>query len=183
MRALLLLPVALAAIGAAGCGSASADPEQTAFQPPRRDLTLRQTESSAVEVASPVELARAPAQARAVRQVHHSRKAAPASRRPVPPVAAPAPAPVAAPVVPAAPVAAPARTEAPDPHALAPGQTVSIVPASTASTDAPSGGDWTDQLPAHGGRGTTIRGGGGNCGGRGHGGGRPDGGGGFRGLR
>jgi hypothetical protein len=182
MRALLLLPVALTAIGAAGCGSASADPEQTAFQPPRRDLTLRQTESPAVEIASPVELARAPAQARTARQVRHSRKAAPASRRPAPPVAAPASAPVAAPAAPVAPVAAPAETEAPDPHALAPGQTVTIVPASTASTGAPSGGDWTDQLPAHGGRGTTIRGGGGDCGGRGHG-GRPAGAGGFRGLR
>jgi hypothetical protein len=180
MRALLLLPAALAAIGAAGCGSASADPEQTAFQPPRRDLTLRQAESPAVEVASPVELARAPAQARTPRQVRHSRKAAPASRRPAPPVAAPAAAPV---VAPAAPVAAPAETVAPDPHALAPGQTVTVIPASTASADAPSAGDWTDQLPAHGGRGTTIRGGGGDCGGRGHGGGRPDGGGGFRGLR
>jgi hypothetical protein len=182
MRALLLLPVALAAVGAAGCGSASADPEQTAFQAPRRDLTLRQTASPAAEVASPVELARAPAHARTARQVRHSSKAASASRRPAPPVAAPAPTPVAAPISPAAPVAAPAKTEAPDPHALAPGQTVTIVPASTASTDAPSGGDWTDQLPAQGGRGTTIRGGGGDCGGRGHG-GRPNGGGGFRGLQ
>jgi hypothetical protein len=176
MRALFLL---LAAIAAAGCGSASADPEQTAFQPPRRDLTLRQTESPAVEVASPVELVRAPAQVRTAPQVRPKAKAAPTGRRAAAPVAVVVPAPAAAP---AAPVAAPAETEAPDPHALAPGQTVTIVPASTVSTGAPSGGDWTDQLPAHGGRGTTIRGGGGDCGGRGHG-GRPDGGGGFRGLR
>jgi hypothetical protein len=182
MRALLLLPVALAAIAAAGCGSASADPEQTAFQPPRRDLTLRQAESPAVEVASPVELVRAPAQVRTARQVRPKARAAPTGRRAAAPVVAVVPAPAAVPVAPSAPVAAPAETEAPDPHALAPGQTVTIVPASTASTGAPSGGDWTDQLPAHGGRGTTIRGGGGDCGGRGHG-GRPDGGGGFRGLR
>ena len=180
MRALLLLPVALAAIAASGCRSASADPEQTAFQSPRRDLTLRQTESRAMEVASPVELARAPAQARAARQVRHTTKAARASRRTAPPVSEPLPTPAP---TPAAPVAAPAETEAPDPHALAPGQTVTIVPTSTASsTDAPSGGDWTDRLPERG-RGTTIRGGGGDCGGRGHGGGRPGGGGGFRGLR
>jgi hypothetical protein len=181
MRALLLLPVALAAIGAAGCGSASADPEQTAFQPPRRDLTLRQAESPVVEVASPVELARAPAQARAALEVRHTVRAARADRRASPPIATPVPAP--APVAAVAPVGPPTETEAPDPHALAPGQTVTVVPASTASIDAPSSGDWTDQLPASGGRGKTIRGGGGNCGGRGHGGGRPDGGGGFRGLR
>jgi hypothetical protein len=79
--------------------------------------------------------------------------------------------------------ATPAVYEAPDPNALAPGQTVTVLPASSGSSSSPSG---TDQgLPdAQRGdsRGVTIRGGrGGSCGGRGgHGGGAGPG---FRGLR
>jgi hypothetical protein len=173
MRAPLLLLLALvAALGAAGCGTGSGDPEQTALQPARRDLTLRDGAPAAVEVASPVELARAPAEPRAPRHVSHARRRA-AVR--VAPAKALASAPVAPPP---APVAAPAEAEAADPHALAPGQTVTVLTASTASpAGEPSRADWTDQLPATRGRGVMIGGG--------HGGGCRGGpsGGGFRGLR
>ena len=180
MRSALLLPLALAtAVGVAACGTASADNEQTAYQAPRRDLTLPASEPAEVEVASPVELARAPVQAQ---KAHSARRV---TKRPVP---KPTPArldtvetraPAALSVSMAA--APAAEAEAADPHALAPGQTVTVLTASTASAnDGPSHGDWTDQLPADRGRGTTIRGGGGR--GCGHG-GRPVGGGGFRGLR
>ena len=126
-----------------------------------------------------MELARAPAQASATRNV---RKRVAAPRAPAKPAVAATPVAAPPPVSPAPVPAAPAEAEAPDPHALAPGQTVTVLTASTASAgDGPSGGDWTDQLPADRGRGTTIRGGrGGDCGPRGHG-GRPNSGGGFRG--
>jgi hypothetical protein len=186
MRPMQLLPLALAAaVGAAGCGTASRDPEQTGFQAPRRDLTLREAAPARLTVASPVELARAPSQPRAAPQVEMSR--APAHSRAVrqgrrarnPAAVSPARAPAA--VEATTTVVAPAAADAPDPHALAPGQTVTVLTASTASAgDAPAAGDWTDQLPAGRGHGTTIRGGGGR--GCGHG-GRPMGGGGFRGLR
>ena len=40
MRTLLLLPFTLAAVAVTGCGTGSDGTEQTAFQVPRRDLTL-----------------------------------------------------------------------------------------------------------------------------------------------
>lgn len=184
MRTLLLLPFALAACAVTGCGNGSDGTEQTAFQVPRRDLTLQETQAPKVEVASPVELARAPVQRRAAYRPQRARMAA---RTPRPAAVQPAP---------AAPAPAPARArtdsmslassvEPPDPHALAPGQSVTIIPASSGppSEGSSSAPDWTDQRPGDGGHGPTIRGGGhgGRCGGRGTG-GHP-GGGGFRGLR
>ena len=79
--------------------------------------------------------------------------------------------------------ASPASYEAPDPYALAPGQTVTVLPASTGAGGAPSA---TDDGPADAqrgdSRGVTTRGGGhgGSCGGHG---GHPGGAPGFRGLR
>ncbi len=189
MRTVFLFPLALAAaVAAAGCGSAPHDTEQAAARVPERDLTLRQAESSELEVVSPVELGREPVQQATAEPRRHVRAAAPravaVSARPVK-ASAPAPAPV--PTASSSPtaVAAAVEAEAPDPHALAPGQTVTVLTASGGPTsDEPtSSGDWTDQLPANGGGGTTIHGGhGGDCGPRGHG-GLPAGGGGFRGLR
>jgi hypothetical protein len=176
MRVLLPLSIALLA---AGCRGASPDSEGAAYQVPNRDLTLRPpTESASPEVASPVELVRAPAQRRAERHTRQPRQAVTVLHAMTVSTVERAPA-----AAPSLPPAVSAETEAPDPHALAPGQTVTVLPSSTASADTPaSSGDWTDALPADG-RGTTIRGGGGgDCGGRGHG-GRPGGGGGFRGLR
>ena len=192
MRRVSLLPFALAAtVAAGGCGPASDGAEQTASRPPRRDLTLSQAEAPEVEVASPVELARAPVQRRAAPRPERARRPARVPR----PVAAEPESASAASVPTTVPVPAPAQaepvhlaartdSEAPDPHALAPGQTVTAIPVSNGPSsagpmDAPTG---TDQLRGdddgiHGG----VRGGG--CKPRGTG-RRPGGtrGGGFRGL-
>ena len=188
MRAVTFLSLTLvAALAAAACRPAPDDAEQTAFRPPARDLTLRETQSTQMEVASPVELARSPAERRVTHHVRHARKAAPARQRQAMASVSGATAPVpAAEAVVAMPVSL-AATESgpPDPHALAPGQTVTVLTSGgDAANEAPARGtgDWTDQLPGDRGRGTTIRGGrGGNCGPNGHGG--RSGGGGFRGLR
>jgi hypothetical protein len=185
MRTVLILPLALAAaVAAGGCGTASDGTEQTAFRVPQRDLTLQPAGAPDVEVASPVELARRPVQPSSA--IHHPQHA----RRPVRAPRRKAAEPAAAP---AAPPPASARTlvdplslatgkapEAADPHALAPGRTVTVIPASSGPSSAPSAPEWTDQRPGEPDRGTTIHGGG-DGGGCGHGGtrGHP-GGGGFR---
>jgi hypothetical protein len=182
MRSLFLVPLAAAALGAASCGSPS--PAVEAGQVPQRDLTLQRDDAPKVEVTSPVELARAlPAEHRTATRARKARRPAgttvPVSRAGAPAVAdVPAPSPAA--VAGAAP-ASPASYEPPDPQALAPGQTVTVLPASAGSGAAPATTD--DPLPdAQRGdsRGVTIRGGhGGSCGGRGGHGGSP----GLRGLR
>ena len=186
MRAVTFLSLTFAmAVSAGACRAPADDADQIASRAPTRDLTLHETQPAPIEVASPVELARAPVQRRVTHQVRRTRQAAPVPRRQ-------AMAAMTGPAVPvpAAAVAAPtslATTESKplDPHALAPGQTVTVLTSSGGSAnEAPSsgGGDWTDQIPGDRGRGTTIRGGrGGDCGPRGHGG--RSGGGGFRGLR
>ena len=63
MRIVMLLPLALAAVAAGGCRTASEGTEQAALGVPQRDLTLQQTAAPEVEIASPVELARAPQRA------------------------------------------------------------------------------------------------------------------------
>ena len=186
MRILFLVPVAIAAVGAAACHSPSRDPEATAFQVPQRDLTLQQADAPRVDVASPVELDRAvPAERHTGMRPQKARQAA---RRTAPSSLAEPPtadASVSTPALGAAAVpASPASYEPPDPYALAPGQTVTVLPASSGSAPARSS---TDNAPPDAqrgpSRGVTIRGGGdgGSCGGRG---GHPHGGGpGFRGLR
>lgn len=182
MRSLFLVPLAAAALGAAGCGSPP--PAVEAGQVPRRDLTLQPDDAPRVEVASPVELARAlPAEHRTGTRARKVRRAA-RTTAPASPASAPAAADVPS-LTPAAVAAAapasPASYEPPDPQALAPGQTVTVLPASTGASGAPASTD--DPLPdAQRGdsRGVTIRRGhGGSCGGRGGHGGSP----GLRGLR
>ena len=178
MRSVQLLPLALAAATAAACATASKKPEQTAFQVPRRDLTLQQVGASGAGVASSVELARAPLQRASHLRARHPRRAA-GPKQPSKTELAPA----AAPAAPtprlairndsAAGAAASGRT---DPHALAPGQTVTVLPVSSGPLSDPSasGPEWTDERA-----GGTIR-----IGGPGRGcdprGGGPDG---FRGFR
>ena len=181
MRTRLLLPLTLTlTAAAAGCRTASDGTEQVAFQVPQRDLTLQQAEAPQVEVASPVELARAPVQQTRTPRQHRASKPEPA---PLPAAesnddattATPAPATVAAP----ASIAAAEPAAAPDPYALPPGKTVTVIPASSGPSSDPG---WTDQGPPDERRGTTIYTGGrgGDCGGRHPGRGqRPDG---FRGL-
>jgi hypothetical protein len=133
MRNLMLLPLALAAVTAAGCRTASEGTEQAALDVPQRDLTLQQADAPEVEIASPVELGRRPTERPRSRSAPRSPGPAP-----VPPPeaaesgAAPAaPAPVAAPAE-ATPVALAAMdAEPPDPHALPPGRSVTVIPASS----------------------------------------------------
>jgi len=188
LRIALLLPLALAAAAAGGCGTGSEGTEQVALRVPQRDLTLREAAAPEVEVASPVELARAPVERRATHGPQRARRPVGVAR---PEATGDAAAPVAPPPAPAQPDADPislatsAESEPPDPHALAPGQTVTLIPAgSRPASDGPAGApDWTDPRSEDGGRGTTIHvgGRGGSCGGRGTG--RHPGGGGVRGLR
>ena len=185
MRSLLLISLAIAAVGAAGCRAPAPDPGTATFRVPERDLTLQQAAAPRVEVASPVELARPVPVARPT--VAHARQARRAAR--VAAAAAPAPSPVIEDVVVTPPnteAAVPASVasyEPPDPHALAPGQTVTVLPASSGAGATPSStSDWPADAPRDEPRGVTSRGGGhgGSCGGRG---GHPGGGPGFRGLR
>jgi hypothetical protein len=169
MRTAALLPLAIAAVAA--CGSGPNDSAEISARVPERDLTLQGAGASELEVASAIELARAPAEPAQTRRATSQHKRAPrivtvASRL----VEKAAPTPAATPAPASSP--ADANAEASDPHALAPGQTVTVLPASGGSSaPEPSGrGNWTDDLPASG-RGTAIHGGhGGNCGGRGGGG-------------
>jgi hypothetical protein len=176
MRIVLLLPLALA-VAAGGCRTASQGTEQAAFRVPERDLTLRESGAPDVQVASPAELASTPTQRATMHQPRRARRPAPAPRS-----AAPAPALVPTPAEPV-PLATSAAPEAPDPHALAPGQSVTIIPASSSgpSTDP----DWTDQRPSGPTRGITVGSGGhgGGCHPRGGGMGPSARGGAFRDLR
>ena len=91
MRTILLLPLALAAAAAAGCHATPDGTEQTAFSVPARDLTLQQTETPQVEVASPVELGRPVAERSATHRAPRSTRSRPAPRlEAAPPSAAPA---------------------------------------------------------------------------------------------
>ena len=163
MRIVMLLPLALAALAAGGCRTASEGTEQAALDVPQRDLTLQQTPAPEVEIASPVELARVPAERPTTHRPRRALRPAPARH---PEVSAPE-------VAPATITAAPALTQPPatalassapeeaDPHALAPGQSVTILPASSGPT---TPADWTDELPP--GRERGIQMGGGGHGGR-----------------
>jgi hypothetical protein len=173
MRTARLLPLALAAVAAGGCGTGSAVTEEAALRVPSRDLTLQETAAPAVEVASPVELARTPPARPTDHRPRRARRTDPEPRpEPVEPAAATAiPTPDALPhtVQPAAVASAtPEPVEPVDPHALAPGATVTIIPASSGPSADPG---WTDQRRPDRGRGITLNPGG-------HGGGcRPRGGG------
>ena len=160
MRTVLFLPLALVAAAATACADASHQTPQTPGRAPSRDLTLERAELPAAAVASPVELMRVPVRARATHRPQRTRRpsARPPSSRPESraPTSAGAPAPVA-PVA----ISAAEDVEAADPHALAPGRTITAIPASSgpasapARTDEPSaddGGDTAIHAGRHGGR-------------------------------
>jgi hypothetical protein len=193
MRTLVLVSLTLAAaVAAGGCRPSSNDADQSAFQVPKRDLTLQQADAPPVEVASPVELARAvPPEAHGAPRQRAGRRPTPArhSASPAPRDTASRPATTDTPdaQAPSAIAPLPVRQAAytpSDPYALAPGQTVTVLPASGGSPSEPGPTDAGPPDARHGDfGGTTIRGGGhgGRCGGRGHpgSGGAP----GLRGLR
>jgi hypothetical protein len=168
MRTLLLLPLAVAVALAGGCRAASDGTDETASRAPQRDLTLGQADAAPVLVASPVELAREPVQRRASPAPQPDRRAVAARSEVARETSPAAPAPAADSLVPKATATADDASAEPDPYALAPGQTVTVIPASSGPSSEPT---WTDQGPPDERRGTTIhRGGrGGDCGGRGPG--------------
>ena len=155
MRIVMLLPLALAALAAGGCRTASEGTEQAALGVPQRDLTLQQTPAPEVEIASPVELARNPTERPTTQRPRRAHRPAPARH---PEANAPEDAPATlSPAQPAATARAASAPEAADPHALAPGQSVTIIPASSGPTTPE---DWTDERPSGRERGVEVGGGG-----------------------
>lgn len=159
---IVLLP--LAAVVAVSVGCSSEGSEKAAPQLPKRDLTLV-TQTSALDIASPVELGKIrplPNAQQAPRVIHRTR---PAHTKAVKPKAALAVAPAPPPVV------QPADTATRQPIAdvvydreLPPGKTVTVIPASTGPSATPD--DIPGGLPALGTGGSGL-GGGSGMGGRG----------------
>jgi hypothetical protein len=160
MRTVAMLPLALAAVVLAGCAAESPSNQETASAGtdetvlPDRDLTLQSPAAPVVAVASPVELSRPVPRVMPTRHIVSRRpvnaaaKPAPAAApvrhvAPAPAVEAPVPAP--AEVVPVEDVAVGAGRE------LAPGTTVTVVPASSGPSYAPEAEDsWLPEGPARG---------------------------------
>jgi hypothetical protein len=169
MRALSLIPFAVA-VAVAGCGSESAEGGR-ASGVPQRDLTLQQAPAPDMAVASALEAPR-PRPERPM--IHRPRRSpdqalAPA-RDPGSPEAAPNAEPVAVPTVAPAPAQAaapPIVDEAVDPHALAPGKAVTIVPVSSGPST--GSGHAADEMPSRAGRAIIMMGGGHGDTCRGHG--------------
>ena len=159
MRIVMLLPLALAAVAAGACRTASEGTEQAALGVPQRDLTLQQTPAPEVEIASPVELARGPAERPTTERPRRAHRPA-AARQPEASAPEVAPATLTLTPSPAQPVATALAASAPeeaDPHALAPGQSVTIIPASSGPT---TPADWTDERPSSRERGVEVGAGG-----------------------
>jgi hypothetical protein len=163
MRSTTLLPLALLlAVGACSQG-----PEESgrASTVPTRDLTLERSPAPPAEVASPLELAYPRPEQPRVHRPRRERRAAPAPSPHVPPpdaapVAHPAPVPAIAPATPAV-YRSSTRAAAADPRALAPGQTVTVIPASSGPS---VGSDPVEAAPSRAGRAILIgRGHGGTC--------------------
>jgi len=164
MRAASILPLAFTAAVLAGCAAESPQTakQQTAsrgveeFALPDRDLTLQRPAAPAVEVASPVELSRAAPDPEPTRRARVSPKPAPAPAPDPVPEAAPA----AQAAVPDSTVAVAEVLAEPAPvedvgvgRELAPGKTVTIIPASSGPTFTAEDPSWA---PAEGRRGTII---------------------------
>ena len=176
MRAASIFPLAFTAAALLGCAAESSHTsnQETAFRgaeganSPDRDLTLRTTALPAVEVASPVELARAAPDPKPARRARISSKPAPApAPDPVPEAAPAAQAAVPVPAVAVAEVLAePAAVEDVTVgvgRELAPGKTVTVIPVSSGPSAAPKEPSWA---PSARGRTMIIEGGGGGRGGK-----------------
>ena len=168
MRALSLVPLAIVIV-VAGCGSEPAASGH-ASGVPQRDLTLQQAPAPDMAVASALEAPRprperpmihrprrSPDQALAPAR-KSATEAAPTTEAVAVPTVAPAPAQAAAP---------PLVDEAVDPHALAPGKTITIVPVSSGPST--GSGRVDDDMPSRAGRAIIMMGGGHGDTCRGHG--------------
>jgi hypothetical protein len=160
MRPVVVFPFALAAVALAGCRSVPEGTEQAALRVPERDLTLQQLPAAEKAVISPVELPRTPPESKA----HRPRRVP----RPEPVTVPDGPPREAAPSAEAAAPVAEAAVEEPriadppaDPRELAPGQTVTVIPASSGPSVA---ADRTDDTPSAAGRAIMVgRSHGGTC--------------------
>jgi hypothetical protein len=160
MRAQSLIPLAFAVV-VAGCGSEPQDAGRGSGVP-KRDLTLQQAPAPDMAVASRLEVPRPRPERPTVHTPRHSPEAALApSRNPAPPDASSNADAVAVPTVapaPASSAAPPIADEAADPHALAPGKTVTIVPVSSGPST--GSGREEDEMPSRAGRAIIMMGGG-----------------------
>jgi hypothetical protein len=162
MRIEFLLPLA-AVVAASGCGSERT--KQPAPSVPERDLTLQISRSPQVEIASPVELQRIPAEPRTNHAFRRTRRPVPGFQPTIVPAdlkstTATALQPAAEPVA--------VVSESANPHELPPGKTITIIPASSGPSTA---SDPADDAPESRTRmGGAVGGGhGGTCRGRGRG--------------
>ena len=175
MRTASLIPLAFAMAVLAGCADEVSDSShresaaRTAASL-ERDLTLSAPRIAATEVASPVELARAKPEPARAPQPRPRPKPAPApAAAPEPEVTAAAPEPVVTPTVSEA-LAEPVPLDdaASGGRELAPGRTVTIIPATSGpSVEADEGDSWGASEPSRG----IFVGGGDTCRRRGGGGG------------
>ena len=142
MRSAFLFPLSLSLIVVAGCGSQVK--EHVARSDLERDLTLV-NQAPPTSVATPIELGQiqAPTGSRSTVSSQHRirHRAAPRST-----VSARTAVQVAADAAPVLAVVQATNTTPADPHELAPGKTVSIIPVS--SGPSPSDGGGTDRFPA-----------------------------------
>jgi hypothetical protein len=163
MRQALGWTVAVSLGLVAGCspGSAPATDETAARSSLERDLTLGGSAAPVMEVASAVELGRPEAPRAATPRRRSVPKPAPApSLAPPQPEAAPTPEPVAVPEpVSVAILEVPSVSAPSNDRELAPGETITLIPASTGTA---SGGGGDIGLPPEPGRGM-WKGGAGNC--------------------
>jgi hypothetical protein len=152
----------------AACGG-STRIQESATSIPQRDLTLTPATGATTQFASKLELGVPTQEVRQTRAPRASRQGRVTRVPDVPAAQAPTPVAVAAP----APVTdAPPPPPPPDPtgRELAPGATITVIPASTSSGSAGGGTDWSE-IPAPREGGVVMIGGGhgGRCQGRGRG--------------
>ena len=169
MRIPMILPLALVVLALGGCRGQSEETEQAALGVSQRDLTLQQPTAPEVSVASSTELGRTPSERPKAPNPRRARQSTPApARLPVDPdergdsagISVTAAVPADTQFRPVALV--PDDLEPPDPHALPPGRSVTVIPASAGPT---TDRGWTDAGPSRGEGGASVGGGphGGRC--------------------
>jgi hypothetical protein len=167
MRIVFLLPLA-AVVAASGCGSDRT--KQPAPSVPVRDLTLQAAQSAQVEIASPVELRRTPAEPRTSRESRRTRRHAHVFQPTTVPVALKTTTATPVPVLQPATEPVTVISEPANPHELPPGKTITVIPASSGPSSAPDPSDDAPEIRTRmggsigGGHGGTCRGGGGGSG-------------------
>ena len=147
MHARLIVPLAIAVAMAGGCSSVPEETGQSSLRVPQRDLTLQRAPAETLAVVSAVEAPRPRVDRPAAQRARRVSRRAPATRPDIPSLeAAPTlatPAPARAPAAEAATADVAEPAAAADPRELAPGKTVTVIPASTGPSVAPAPADET----------------------------------------